>query len=618
MMGDSRIKRAYTWLVRKPLRTAGIAGLIALPYSLYSVLNWKISFIDSDTSELFQDLFAITTPIWAAAGTGLFAELLNTFTYEDKYRPRTRLSDFKKRRKIKKELAKTDFDVLVDKEFELLKADTVLKTLYDEGIKRPGITGTPEGTDKLAELAEKEKNPAMHFDAAFNYFDQDKHDEAFIQMSKFLQLNKDISLLHKLDLRIKDICNRAEAFLNARNSFPLFYASLIEILKRNYGSALYYSAFARKTAEEFDSPIKKEIFCLDSLIHHALNAKNSSNIWANFVKETRKQQALERIAETKNLVRQVKDSRFLSKTIVLKDKHDRKALEAEAEMTNYIKGILPAKDELKKIIGDDKGITFDTPEMFYISEKPINNMYPLVMRHAPGETLLEQFKKKEYSAFPFISVCLAKIHAEVPAEKVRKKQLEIIPKLMSKLTDPDLKLSKDLTERVLRNYKPVLNIFKDAVYVYNKDAHPENWLIHDKKIIVLDCENNFLVPQQFDLVNLLEYSDYLTDMQKDYAIKMYIDAYEEFTNAVIDRKKFKLTYFNAVIQRAISLCTAWSSEYRKSMRAERPKVIANAVHAIDRMQKEHKTYYYRHKFNYLNLQRALEDIKELVSVQGNH
>ena len=82
----------------------------------------------------------------------------------------------------------------------------------------------------------------------------------------------------------------------------------------------------------------------------------------------------------------------------------------------------------------------------------------------------------------------------------------------------------------------------------------------------------------------------------------------------IDLQEFRLAYFNAVVHRTISLCAAWSSPYRTSMHSERSKVVVNAIHAIDRLKKEHKDYYSRFRSYYINLRDSLEEIKKLVSV----
>ena len=596
MVGGLR-KKLYLWVVKKPIRAGFFAALLSMPYSCYNAYNIirdpKPLFGQDPWDALYEVLPGVLPMLSFSVG-GILAYILNTFTYEDKFNPKARLGDFNKRKQIKKELAKINFESLVDKTYHLIKSDSSLKTYFND-VKLSLILNE----DKKSAFAKAKQDPAAYMDAAFNYFLIDKYDDALIQMSKILELRKALPWICILDIHYMCLTHKLDICLNPRDPTRLSWAAMLEIFKQKYSRALYYSTFARKTAEIFDSPLKKEAFCLDALVHHSLNARNSKDVWANFIRELKKEPVLERIAETKNPVRTLKGSRFLSKTIVLKDKKNKEDLDAEKDLTTHI----------KRIIGD----TYDVAEPIYITDVPIEGMYTYMMRHAEGQTLLEKFKQKDYFALPAVVGCLALIHARMPENIVRKGKLRIPLKLKRKLFDPDIALPRGLARAIINNYRPVYNTFKDAVYVYNKDAHPENWLVSDK-ITVLDCENEFLVPAQFDLVNLLEYSDYLTDKQKDAAIADYVGAYNKHSGKNLNLHEFKLIYFNAVINRAISLCVAWSSKDRPTMHSERAKIIANAIHAIGRLKEEFTQYYECNAENYLVLQDSLVKIKELVGV----
>jgi len=594
-----RAKKVHSWLVQKPLRTGGLAALLTIPYSVYTILTSDTS-MSIDDPEFISFAAKTLSPMFAFSGCGITAELLKTFTHEDKYNPRTRIGDFKKRRWLKSNLKQRNFEQLIDEEFELQKQSSV-KAFFSRGSS--SVPDTEKGADTVAALAEQNKDPKLFADAVFRYFKHNKYDDAFIQLNKLFQLGAAPPSISWPSIAIDSIINKWDRFLNPRNPSGLIYASMLSALRQNYAQALYYSAFARKTAEFFSSPVKKEIFCLDALIHHTLQAKDSEQVWSRCIAEIQHEPILERISETANPVRIITASQFLSKTLVFKESKDKEALEAEADMTNYIARVLP--DNLS------------TAEPLHITDTAVNGSYTYVMRHASGETLLEKFKKKSYSALFSVAKILALIHAKVPKRKVRKGVLNIALKVKRKLVSPDILLPREIISKIVHNYRPVFNALNDTNCVYNKDAHPENWLVHEKGIVVLDCENGFLVPQQFDLVNLLEYSHYLTDAQKDRAIEDYTLMYESHTNTPIDRGKFKLAYFNAVIHRAISLCTAWSSRARPSMHSERQHVIFNAICAIDKIKKEHSRYHAKYRSYYLNLKTSLEKIHELVSVKGD-
>ncbi|MBD3304654.1 hypothetical protein GF343_05950 [Candidatus Woesearchaeota archaeon] len=592
------VKQVYDWLVSRPLRTAGLAFYASLPYSVYA-------FFTSDIQDDFAASLAkiVFPPAAAFLGTGIAAELLKTFAYEDKFHPRTRLGDFSKRKKIKKSLENIDFEARVNREFVQLEKPGSVKAVVSY-FKRPAFPDTPGGADALAQLAGKEKDPAIFLSAVVEYFKQDKYDEAFLQLDKALQAKKALPKLHSLDWRVLQLTNQLDIFLNPRDPAPLIGAAFLNAINQRFGSALYYSSLARHTAYEFDSAFKLEVHCLGALMNHTLNSTVSEDIWKGFIHEVRKQPVLERVSETKNPVRQLKDSRFLAGTVIFKDKKSRVDLEAEKELNEYLSLRLPDK--------------FCVAEPFYTTESPVDGLHTLAMRFMPGETFLEKLKKYDYSALEDTVDCLAFIHAKVPEGMVRKGRVKLGLKLKHKLVDSDLSIPKSLARKFVQNYRPVFDSLQDTRFVYNKDAHPENWLIAGDKIVVLDCENEHLVPMQFDLVNLLEYSDLLPDKVKDRAIDGYIGSYKKYSGTELNKQEFRLIYFNSVITRAVSLCSAWSSNDRRSMHSQRPVVINNAIHAISRLKQEHRDYCRKYHSYYVALEESLAEIKGLVSVQGNH
>ena len=107
----------YRWLMQKPLRTGILAGTFTVPLSSYFAFTsdaFSKSFLDTTVGDAVELGVLFASPLVCAAVTGGITNILKAFTYEDKYHPKTRLSDFKKRRQIKKELAAFNFDLLVD------------------------------------------------------------------------------------------------------------------------------------------------------------------------------------------------------------------------------------------------------------------------------------------------------------------------------------------------------------------------------------------------------------------------------------------------------------------------------------------------------------------------
>ncbi len=72
-------------------------------------------------------------------------------------------------------------------------------------------------------------------------------------------------------------------------------------------------------------------------------------------------------------------------------------------------------------------------------------------------------------------------------------------------------LPEDLVARIEANYGRIFKILENSSFVFNKDAHPENWFLKpfdvkgDSYVVGLDWEDKGLVPQGADLANLLCY-----------------------------------------------------------------------------------------------------------------
>jgi len=160
----------------------------------------------------------------------------------------------------------------------------------------------------------------------------------------------------------------------------------------------------------------------------------------------------------------------------------------------------------------------------------------------------------------------------------------------------------------VHNYRPVFDALKDSIFVYNKDAHPENWIVGDK-LGVIDCEGRLLVPAQFDLANLLEYGDFFSDAQKS----EYIGHYLYCARFDVNKEEFMLGYWNAVVHRMLGLSSAWSSPLRPSMRPKRVDAIRRALHAIDKIEEDHGDWFKQYHENYAGLRQDLSEVSSIIN-----
>ncbi|MCP3683021.1 MAG: aminoglycoside phosphotransferase family protein [bacterium] len=416
----------------------------------------------------------------------------------------------------------------------------------------------------------------------------------------------------------------------------LVFSSMCHLMLNNPAAAV-------ATLENLDrTEHKREIDVLEGILLGYTDEGKAAEKWRYIFNDVLQDESLkkEQLGETVNDVYVLGPSKFLSGMFVFKE-GKRENLEKEHGLTSYVEKLLSDYNRYDVPtplhVGDDvykeiaQGMKPSHLERNFLFQKSASQEqgatdFCYVMRHVAGETLYERVKRGENDDFSDVAEFLALLHAKIPEEMSEKGRLDLEKKLKAGLENENLKAGEDLVAKILDNYTPVFNTFKSAVYGFNKDAHPENWIITENGIVAIDIEDKGFTPVQFDLVNLMEYGKYLDDNEKDAVIDAYINAYNEFAgeNVIEDKKQFKLTYLNSVVQRAIALSSAWSSPLRVSLHAHRAIVLDNAlhaidrietsaIHAIDRIEKEHANYFKEHEENYVNLREALGELKTLVS-----
>lgn len=330
----------------------------------------------------------------------------------------------------------------------------------------------------------------------------------------------------------------------------------------------------------------------------------------------------EPLEETTNkvyIVREKENRKKGKPLFIFKEKEDRDELEYERRIMSSFYCVLENEPKYHMPL-----------ELFSVVS--YKNKFIYVTFHQNGYTLLDMMEGSIKSSFMYsfaqaemmknlndVADFLALIHAKFPAKECKIRKINLREKLENKLKDENMNLPENLVRKIIENFNPLYDSFEESTFVFNKDAHPENWIIHDKGITALDWEDKGLVPMQFDMVNLMEYGDYLNDKEKDKLIKAYMDAYNHYKGEKVttNKKQFRLIYLNSVIHRAISLCSAWSSPDRPIMGEKRGAIMDNAIHAIDRIEAEHPSYYKSYQGNYIELKEGLEEMKSFV-VQHKH
>ncbi len=457
-----------------------------------------------------------------------------------------------------------------------------------------GGNGTVADRKLNAWYGRKYNNSGFLLNASYGYIENKEYDEGLICLRDALDL------LHgkKAKLSIAMTAGRTlttAALAIDRNLHPdkietyLLAAAMYapDLPER----AWHWSTLAKELAREFNHPLKKEIYLFDALLATAQKRTDEKQTWKEAIDELRNEPIWERLGETRTIVRVLKNNKFFAQTLVFKERESRPAILTEV-------GAIKILEETVKDI--------TVPQILYVSDDKHEGRYAYVMRYVEGETLYDKLLKGDKRAMPKVVTALAKIHAHYTPKA---KELNLEERLQEKLADEHFNIPKQIAQTITTNYKPVFKaITNNACWVWNKDAHPENWII-SKKIGVIDCEADHLVPATLDLANLLEYGEFFTHEEKKKYVQQYAHDYTKETRPLTITMS---AYYNSVIHRMLSLASAWSSPERKKMQLQRKQAMHRAIEAIKYIAKEDNTYYSEHHEEYGRLQQAFEQLKAIL------
>ncbi|MFH1917398.1 MAG: hypothetical protein ABIJ21_09125 [Nanoarchaeota archaeon] len=304
----------------------------------------------------------------------------------------------------------------------------------------------------------------------------------------------------------------------------------------------------------------------------------------------------ESIGETKNKV-YAKGSDFIRDTIIFKEKDNMHSLEEEIGITAEIRTAIQGHPE------------FATIE--HLTAVPYQDKIVSVMRREEGETLWGKINKGESVNDHICEVVdfLALLHARMDKGD---SQEHIYEKTESRLRQ--LSVPSHILTNILDNYHPIVAALQDSTYVFNKDAHPANWLFSKYGLFCLDNEELDAIPQEVDLANLLEHGKYLTISQKLEVIDKYINSYNSYAKMpIVDRDQFIFRYFHAVIHRTVNISTAWSIEDRKELFSKRVTLIHNALDAVHYIRDHYSEQYQAHTQEYISLENGLSALSQYFS-----
>lgn len=476
------MRKFFHWLMDRPSRAGMLAVYASIPYALPAALYLGSHEFGEDSQKMIYALMAVLSPIALFPTLTLAAGLARAFFHDTSYRKRTRLRDYPVLWRLMREL-KTVKPPTVQyagrKKVETTFADHLLLT-FD--VETPG---------RREKLAKRNKNPDILTEAVTRYFSEGKYDSGLdcIRLAMDWLEEKPSEPVSEFEMHIPSFDYLLGHLLEVRD-IGYYVLESSRCLLDSPNNAWYYSAFGKKVADAFESPLRKEMYLFDALLASAQKRSDEKEAWRDVISLAREEPEWERLGESRAIVKRMANRRFFANTFVLKESESLEALVKEAEACRTRSEQVP---------------DVDFPRPVYLDDSLHDGRYALVMRHLSGPTLYDCLKRRDHSAVKKVIDALAQIHARVPVDGLPK--LDVFKRTESKLLSPEFGIPVELARVLLANYLPVVEAVNEMSYVVNKDAHPENWIIGER-IAALDNEVDVQMPLALDIANLFQYGDF--------------------------------------------------------------------------------------------------------------
>lgn len=571
----------FKWIIEKPRSTALVVSAAFLPYAIteFSGLLQR----QATDEEVFGSLIGTASPFLTYVLTNFGITAISAFSYSEEKRPRTKLEHYYKRKKLVQNL-KNKIPPFINR--TATQANYSADTLFFEFLSLFRIFN-----DVFKRKVESTKNPLLLWRQASKELDEDNFDESFEYTKRAFQLS-DGKLPNHAKILAGVYWSASYLMRTIYPAVPQAYVfSAAYAALTNPQKAWYYSELGRMVADEFDSPFRKEMYVCHALLASAQGRSDEEEAWSDAVKVSQEGAEWERLGESRSVVRVIKNGTFFRNTFLFKNK-------------DTLEDALWEK-ECYETLGEIEGVTI--PRVLYCSKTPEDGTHTLVMRVLAGETLYDKLQKGQQENVPNVITALANIHSTFPTEKLKPINLEDrIQKGVRALNLPDA-----ISNAIVTNYSPVALALNSSAWAWNKDAHPENWIIGET-IGVIDCESRNTAPVLCDVVNLLEYSNFFTQEQKREYIEQYIDEYNS-KGKTLNKETAIRDYHNATIHRMICFASAWSDSTRPNLHAKRGAALEKGAAAISTLRKEHFEWYNSHKTKYEQLEQALNSAAKLMA-----
>ena len=572
-----KLKDAYRWALEHHESTAIIVASGFLPFAASETIQAVTEGVAKE--DAVCTAAKTLSPLLVLSAMRAASFILNAYTLNSPLQQKTRLKDYFKLRNLEKQLS-----ITTRPKIELQKTKPVSLNIYDWWLELKHTVDYSK-RDFLARFNEQ-KNPVYGLASASRSFHAGEFDQGLDELRSAIdviqgkvQPSWSASCLLAL-YRSAGLLGRLLAPSDVRMYlFSAAYAALT-----NPQKAWYYSELGRMVADEFKSPFRKEMYVCHALLASAQGRSDEGEAWKDAIRIASEGAEWDRLGESRSVVRVIKNGTFFKNTFLFKQKESLDAILWERDCYETI---------------SDKVESVTVPKVLYCATKPENGTYTLAMRVLSGETLYDKLKKENYDAMPEVISALAEIHAKFPKEKLKPIGLEDRVKTGLRT----MNLPAEIAQQITSNYTPVLAALNSSAWAWNKDAHPENWIIGEK-IGAIDCESKNTAPVLCDVANLLEYEDFFTDEQKKKYIDSYVQRYNE-KGGTIDFATALRDYHNAVIHRMICFASAWSDSTRPSLHSKRSFALRKGAKAIKLLKDADANWYSTHAQQYDALESSL-------------
>jgi hypothetical protein len=151
----------------------------------------------------------------------------------------------------------------------------------------------------------------------------------------------------------------------------------------------------------------------------------------------------------------------------------------------------------------------------------------------------------------------------------------------------------------------------DPLFVFNKDAHPRNWIVEETKkgrrITAIDFEaKTTLVPAELDLVRLFE-PCHLVLEQRERLLRHYITNMERYRNEADANKVSMRRYLNLSVPQAIAFLT-----WPQLPLDEKLALLQDARKNVEMVRGVDLQYYQTFEKEYKNVQECLSSLEEIL------